>query len=83
MKLVCWLPLFAWRPFFLENNIILARKSKNFQTDLKVKAFSLARHPRIPDNFILTAPPKTFLAITPISVRNSAFSDMEILICSH
>ena len=39
-------------------------------------------HPRTSDNFILSAPPKKYLAGTPMSVGNSAYSDMVTLFLS-
>ena len=66
---------FGWlkTPFFLENTMKLARKSKNRRLIWSKDFFCL--HPRIPDNSL----PKTFLGSLPMSVRNSAYSDIATL----
>ena len=55
---------------------IWGRKSKNPGLIPSEDLLIFGLHPRIPDNFILSAPPKIILAGTPVSVRNSAYSDM-------
>ena len=58
--------------------MILSRKLKNPRLILS-EDFFFGLHPRISDNFILSTPPKIFLAGMPLSVRNYAYSDMATL----
>ena len=61
------------RPFFREHHGF-GTKTGKFETDFSEDLF-FDIHSRILDNFILSAPSKIFLADTPMSVRNSAYSD--------